>query len=988
MWLTLLASAIAVIAILRGRRLAAEVRALRNERDELRAAVAEQKKRGEQLPAPSPEGAFGVERAAAPTAPQAIASISPSVPAVQPETPGPTVEVGPPAPPLEPVAPPPQIAEPPPSGDWESFLGVKGAAWVAGIAFILSAIFFARWTIDEGLLTPGVGLALMLATGIGALALAEMALRRNLPRLMNPVSGAGIAILYVAFFAAQPRYALLSIPATFAALFAVTLVGGLLAARYRASAPAVLSVFGGFAACLAFLGGEEGTLPVFTFALLLDIGVLVLVLKRRWFGLLGPSLALTLALQIHWFWSFISPRNMGTGVAIALVLGVFYLALPIAGKDEDRPKLRRVSALGGLAPFLFAFALATSKTYVDQWPLLFLMIAVLDAATLIVAIFFRRGPLLLSAAVATTLTLAWWALQGLKADSGASLFGSTLFAIAIVSMFGLARRLAYRHGRANADELRILEAAALAAGAGLVLFGTVMVGYGRGAPVGPFLCIATTLVLILIEVSGHDGRLRGALALGTLGLAALTQIWFLSAVNANTLLFYLAGPVVVSLFLSFLARRKAGQTIDLEAEIAVQASGWISITGLFLALVASDRTSTGWPLFLPLASTGWPLFLGFALQVGLVIASVLRSNWTVELPALLGASALYLSLWQRSYLTADQHGMALGFGVSLYLCFLLLPLIVPFSRWKDVPLPWVASAISGPVFFFPLRDLYRSALGGTAIGLLPLALAALTGASLLAVSRRFVATEGDARGALLRLRHLALFSLVAFWFLAMAIRLQFDRQWITLGWAFEAVAVCWLFGRLPHPGLPAFAGILFALVGARLLFNPSVLEYEARGLPVFNWILYTYGIVALCAWFAQSLLRGSSTDRWVRYLADAISLTGLLLGFWLVNLEILDYFSEGAHITLSGHSGYAVKLAFSVGWGVYAVALLGAGVARNLRPIRYLSLAFMILTVGKVFLYDLAALSGIFQVLSFLGLAAGLILVSFFYQRFVFRKTS
>jgi uncharacterized membrane protein len=202
------------------------------------------------------------------------------------------------------------------------------------------------------------------------------------------------------------------------------------------------------------------------------------------------------------------------------------------------------------------------------------------------------------------------------------------------------------------------------------------------------------------------------------------------------------------------------------------------------------------------------------------------------------------------------------------------------------------------------------------------------------------------------------------------------------------VGLCWLFARLPHPGLPALAGILYALVGARLLFNPAVLGYEERGLPVFNWILYTYGLVAVCCWFGQAFLRRASAHRWVLRLADAIALNGLLLGFWLVNLEILDFFSEGPTITLSGHNGYGVKLAFSVGWGAYAVILLMAGVARNLRPIRYLSLAFMILTVAKVFLYDLAALSGMFQVLSFLGLAAGLIMVSFFYQRFVFRKSS
>ncbi len=991
MFLTLFAFAVAFFAIIRGSVLASQVRKLRQERDDLLATLVALRGQTEQLPAPEEERAGPGEAMVAPPPPMAPAAVSsPSQAAEVPaSTTAPPIEAPGPPSSTDLPSPPQLIAEPAsPGTDWESLIGVKGATWMGGIAFLLSAIFFARWTIEQGLVREEIGFALMLVAGIGALVSAEIVSRLSLVRTASPVSAAGIAILYLAFLAAHARYALISMPVAFVAMVAVTAFGGLLAVRYQAFATAVLSLLTGFVTSTALSAGEEAGIGVFAYTLLFNAGALAVAMKSRWFSLLGLGLAGTLLLQIRWFWNFMSPGNMRAAIVIASVFGIFYLVLPMAVKAGDQQSVRRVSAIGGLIPFLFAIALATSAGYIDQWPLLFGMIAVLDAAILTVAVLRQRGTLLRSAAIATTLTLAWWALQGLKADSGASLFGSTLFAILIVSIFGFARRIARGYGRADAEELRVLEGAALAAGAGLVLFGTVMVGYGRGAPVGPFLGIATTLVLILIEVSGHDGRLRGALALGTVGLAALTQIWFRSAVNANTLIFYLAGPVLVSLLLSFLARRKAGRALDLEAEIAVQASAWISILGLFLALVESDRTSTGWPLFLPLASTGWPLFLGFAIQVGLAIASVLRSNWTMELPALLGASALYISLWQSSYLTPDQHGAALAFIALLYLCFLLLPMVVPFARWKDVPLPWIASALSGPLFFFPLRSLYRNAFGEASIGLLPFALAAITLASLGAVVRRFVepGTQGDARGALLRLRHLTLFSAVFFWFVALTIQLQFNRQWVSLGWALEATALCWLFGRLPHPGVSAFAGILFALVGGRLLFNPAVLGYEERGLPIFNWILYTYGVAAGCAWFGQSLLRRASADRWIRLVADAISLNGLLLGFWLINLEILDFFSTGAYVTLSGHPGYSVKLAFSVGWGVYAVVLLAAGVVRNLRRLRYLSLAFMILTVAKVFLYDLAALGGFFQVFSFFGLAAGLILVSFFYQRFVFGK--
>jgi uncharacterized membrane protein len=45
----------------------------------------------------------------------------------------------------------------------------------------------------------------------------------------------------------------------------------------------------------------------------------------------------------------------------------------------------------------------------------------------------------------------------------------------------------------------------------------------------------------------------------------------------------------------------------------------------------------------------------------------------------------------------------------------------------------------------------------------------------------------------------------------------------------------------------------------------------------------------------------------------------------------------------------------------------------------------MLAAVSKVFLYDMAALVGLYRVFSFLGLGASLLLLAYLYQRFVFR---
>ena len=61
---------------------------------------------------------------------------------------------------------------------------------------------------------------------------------------------------------------------------------------------------------------------------------------------------------------------------------------------------------------------------------------------------------------------------------------------------------------------------------------------------------------------------------------------------------------------------------------------------------------------------------------------------------------------------------------------------------------------------------------------------------------------------------------------------------------------------------------------------------------------------------------------------------------------------------------------------------------RDSRWLRGVALGFFVLTVAKVYFYDLSSLHDLYRVASTLGLAVSLILVSFGYQRFVFRKTT
>src|SRR5207248_9259570 len=145
------------------------------------------------------------------------------------------------------------------------------------------------------------------------------------------------------------------------------------------------------------------------------------------------------------------------------------------------------------------------------------------------------------------------------------------------------------------------------------------------------------------------------------------------------------------------------------------------------------------------------------------------------------------------------------------------------------------TAVAGSVFFFFAA---RSALmqGGltSIVGIVPV-VAAIVMALLL---RELLAMQPAGGRDLGRLAFVAGSALA---FATVAIPLQLKQQWITIGWALEGAALCWLYRRVPHRGLFYAAVALLGVVFARLALNPAIFVYEPRGdMRIFNWYFYAY----------------------------------------------------------------------------------------------------------------------------------------------------
>jgi uncharacterized membrane protein len=161
----------------------------------------------------------------------------------------------------------------------------------------------------------------------------------------------------------------------------------------------------------------------------------------------------------------------------------------------------------------------------------------------------------------------------------------------------------------------------------------------------------------------------------------------------------------------------------------------------------------------------------------------------------------------------------------------------------------------------------------------------------------------------------------------LAAPMELERAWIGVAWAAEVAAIAWIHSRLRVPLLPRAAAILAGLIAVRLFLNPAILTYPLGNMPVWNWLLYGFGIPLLAfAAAAWQFRRSGESD-----LSEWLEAGALLLGLALVTLEVRHSF----HLDRMWTNRFAFTElgALSVLWLLYAWGLMWASERWPRRPI-------------------------------------------------------
>ena len=878
-----------------------------------------------------------------------------------------------------PTPPPPAT----PGFDWEQFLGVKGLAWLAGFTLFLGVVFFLKYSFDKGWVTPTMRVAMGFVTGIGLMLGGAWLQRRKLSVPSQALCASGTVILYATAFAARSLYHLIPTTAAFFVMSLVTVAAFALAVRFDARVIAVLGLCGGFLTPILVSTGEDNPAGLFTYIALLDCGLLAIARRQRWHFLAPMGAIGTVVMQIGWLSKFFEVGEYFLGwqplIPFAVFLGfsaLFVGTLAVArktGQDDEwfliPAAALPIVALGVTFHFLSFPPLAARPAF------LFAYVLLADAGLLALPWIAPRANVVpaIGGGFAFVLLAVW--------TGGSATPESLNTGLALYLIFGAVHSVMPLVLQRFRPEARVPWWSNAWA---LVALALMLLPICRLAPETPvfwlFVLLVDLLILGLAVVSGAAVWIAGALVLTLLSTGA----WVVVLPGETDHLFTELGVIgfFALLFVGagiFLWKKLEGQVPS-----ATPAVGTAGITlGNELLLPRVPAMAAVFPfallilmsLRLPLTNPA-PLF-GLALLLVVLLLGLARYFRLSAMPGIGLAAVLALEhAWYFGRFTDALAGPVLAWFAG----FALLFTVYPFLFWRELKeevVPWAAAALAGPLHFYLVHHLVKRVWPNDYMGLLPAVFSLPALAGLFFLVKRLSSEDGR------RNAQLALFGGAALFFITLIFPIQFSKQWLTLSWALEGVALLWLFHRVPHPGLRLTALALLVTSFARLM-NPFVLGYHPRtDTPILNWYLYTYGTTAICMFAAAWLLAPPRDRVFGIKVPPWLATLGTVLAFALVNLEIADYFTvAGATRLQFEFSGnFQRDMTYTIAWAIFALALVVIGLARRLGACRWAGMGLLLVTLVKLFLHDLANLDALYRVGAFIAVAVIAFAASFLYQR-------
>ncbi|MBB5685821.1 putative membrane protein [Sphingobium boeckii] len=923
------------------------------------------------------------------------------------------------APPPEPVSEIPLPAEEPApirparsqSGGLENLIGGKLPIWIGGVALILSAFFLVRFSIESGLLGPGVRSIIGALFGLALLAGSEVTRRLNAtrddPRVAQALAGAGIASLYGTLYMAAELYGLVGAGSAFVAMIAITLAALGLSLRHGPPT-AIMGLLGGFLAPFVTGIDPHSIAPLLVYLALFTAGLFALAIHRGWMWLAlaatGGGLAWPLVLM-----ALAAPEELQwLGLFVIVLAFAATLALPKAGTQRTPVRLAPL-VVGLIQLVLLAPQLQFS-------PLAWGLYGLLAAAALFLA--WRDPRLTPGAGAALCLMLVLLVIAFLNADPA----NAPLAALGFTLLFGVA---GHTLARRRPDQRQWTAIALGATATPLILtyaLGTDLPGDGVRFILAALAAAACASLSWRYRDMADVGELeevptpspsrksgKGGEALDQTPLPASRE-----GLGVGTSTF----PINLTAILGLATSAATAALLAIIAIAQVAAPDWFAAVLLAsaAALAAWSRTTGDrWTARAALIPTPLAVLGYYGLRATAYAESVFGGGAIPAIKIVLQFGllpAIFLGL--AAWCLRGRHAQPFIHWAA-WLLAISVPLAIIPAPWHAIALALIATACAAPAAprLLPKNGALASIIAAF-IAMLPalapmaaLLLRSLIGetvpypfippiftllreagapAAILAglFWMRPALIDPRARPPILLATGVALTAML-YALAKQPLAIATNAQFLSLGLLERALITQALFAagwaalaripRLKPAGYVLIGLALFRFLWFDLLFlSPLLIAQQVGSLPILNLAVIHTGLAAL--WLRLSVPHIARAQ--IAKLAHGAALL-------LVILATLGAVRQLTHGTLI--NGFTIHTGENY---LYSAILLGLallwlarGLMTGTRGIRLAGLGLLTAVTLKVFLVDAAALEGILRILSFLGLGLALIAIGWAYGKFM-----
>ncbi len=936
-----------------------------------------------------------------------------------------------PAPPVDNA---PESASTKPRVSIEERLGVHVAVALGAIVLAITGVLLAVWIYRNFEIPPIARVSVASILGVVLVGGGHW-MRGRSAWVASGLVAAGVACLYgCVYFAAQvyvePK-PLISLELGFVLMATVTVLGVMMSLMHGRLV-AVIGMLGGFVNPYVMSTGEARAIELFSYLLLLQIGLTIVARQRGWFMLA----VLTMAGAMGWvmayiagiaFWD-IAPED-SKWVGLFLLGSVASVVFSTQG-EASTERWGGVGIVRGLVWFsgviavlLITVLTGTVEFTATQWALMWVMCAGLIAVGRFDVAY--HGLAWLALGLNVLLLIESWGLGAMtKGWSGDMLiFAQTLSAFGLLFALG-----GYACILKNKQPVRW---AVLSVTAGLVYLLTayildVDVDHMLGLPwYGVTLCVAGLYLLMCAPVAlKRQVMARGDQTLGVLavGVTAFVAIALPMAVDKVwlTIAWALMVPVLIGIGqwarLPVLRKLSWGLVAVVAVRLLLNPAVWeykISRTIVFNELLLCYGVPmVAFALAAWLARREKDNAYVKVLEVGAIVFAFALVTTQTRL-FFMHTNNDYKDEYVPTLELAANYGTITLTQLGTYgVAWLgLATLLTAVSRWTGrhavticttlivlIGLGWTVIGLADLVMLRRTIGVMDLQIGQTLIfnpllyvfGM-PLLLSVAIGMISPSVGMLHKVLRGVGWvGALL-----CLFVLIstqirhAFHPTNMRL-LADDASLIELGtyansWLLLALGLV-VAGRLRSQRSLQVAGWCIACVAVVLMAyltfaaNPLWYDTPVGETRIFNWLLYAYGLPAVLLLAVRRFLPMWKPGK----RAPTAMFVGVSLLFVLTTLQVRQWFCGNVLVNapVVAMEGYA----YSAAWVVFGMVTLACGIILRNTVLRWMSLFVMLLAVGKVFLWDTRQLEGLYRIFSFAGLGISLMMLAFCYQRFVFRR--